>query len=154
MNQSIGNVALYNIIVVFLVITFSFLAGTISYSKAFRVNSKIINAVEEYEGYNTLSSTAIDKALGNIGYRLTTSSNKSSCPKRGNSDAYQKIGDKYAYCIYEFADADGYYHWGVTTYIFLDIPVVGDMIEIPIYSTSDSYYRFPLVAPSTDDSNL
>ena len=57
MNQSVGSIALYNIVLIFIVIVFAFLAATVSYSKAFRVNSRIIFAIEKYEGYNDLKQS-------------------------------------------------------------------------------------------------
>ena len=51
MREGIGSVFLYNIIIVFIVITFGFLSASLSYMKAFKVNGKIANALEKYEGY-------------------------------------------------------------------------------------------------------
>lgn len=160
MRDSVGSVALYYIIIVFLIIVFAFLAGTISYSKAFRVNSRIVNSLEKYEGYNKEASAEIDQVLGNIGYQKNTSSNvvsasNANCHTKDGRQAYTAISGTYAYCVYEIKDTRAdYYHWGILTYLYIGIPVVGDMLKIPIYSESDSFYRFPLVAPSIDDSNM
>ncbi len=45
MREGIGSIALYNIIIVFITITFAILAGTLSYSEAFKANNRIINAI-------------------------------------------------------------------------------------------------------------
>ena len=55
MRESFGSVFLYNIIILFLFITFAFLSGTLSYTKAFKANSFIATAIEKFEGYNDLS---------------------------------------------------------------------------------------------------
>lgn len=154
MKESVGNVSLYNIIFTFLIITFSFLAAAISYSKAFRVNSKIIGALEQYEGYNSKAVADIDKILNGLGYQQVTASDNFSCPDKKGVKSYAYVGEsarKYAYCIYEFNDPNSYYHWGVTTYIYIDIPIINNLLELPIYSISDSYYRFPKEFPKNDN---
>ena len=46
MNQSVSYTYLLNIIIIFILVAFMVLMGTLSYTKAFRVNSKIANAIE------------------------------------------------------------------------------------------------------------
>ena len=98
MSQSVGSVALYNIVIVFLVIVFAFLAATISYSKAFRVNSRIIFAIEKYEGYNQLSADQIEDVLETLGY---TQDKNFTCPTRTENgqkyDPITRIYNNYAY---------------------------------------------------------
>lgn len=150
MNQSVGSVALYNIIIAFLIITFAFLAGAISYSKAFRVNSRIINSIEKYEGYNDKSKIEIDRILNGLGYKRATGNR--SCPVRNKAAAVSSsiANNQYVYCIYEYTGANNEYYWGVLTYMYIDVPVIGDALEIPIFSISDSFYRFPKTFPTID----
>jgi hypothetical protein len=154
MNESIGSVSLYNIIIAFLAITFAFLAGAVSYSKAFRVNTRIVQAIETYEGYNEQAITDINRQLNNLGYRQKPLGEYYSCPMKGDMQAKQTTVDaiysNYVYCVYEFPDGNDRYHYGVLTYIYIDIPIIGDLLEIPIYSISDSYYRFPTEFPKLD----
>ena len=63
MKQSISTSFMLNIVIIFIILVFAFLAGTLSYTKAFRVNSKIVNELEKYEGYNDLSKREIDRIL-------------------------------------------------------------------------------------------
>ena len=58
MRQAIGSVPMYNIIIIFIVITFGFLSATLSYMKAFKVNGRIAKALENYEGYNIFLTEA------------------------------------------------------------------------------------------------
>ena len=151
MKESVGSVALYNIIIAFLVIVFAFLAATISYSKAFRVNSRIINSLEKFEGYNSAASDEINKNLESIGYRRSTTTGSNSCPKKSGVLAKELISRNYHYCVYEINDPlPRYYHWGVLTYIYVDIPIIGNTLKIPIYTKSDSYYRFTIQYPKLD----
>ncbi len=152
MNDSVGSVALYNIVFIFLIITFAILAGTLSYSKAFRVGTRVITALETYDGYNDLSRQEIDRVMKGFGYKVADETISRKCPTKEGVKAIQSESDlkrqTYFYCVYEFKDKpsdpnDRNYHWGVVTYIYIDIPLVGDLLELPLYATSDSFYRFP-----------
>lgn len=68
MRESIGTSFMLNFIVLFIFLVFAFLAGTLSYYKAYRVNNYIVNAIEKYEGYNDYSKAEIEKGLSAIGY--------------------------------------------------------------------------------------
>lgn len=68
MRESIGTSFTLNFIVLFIFLVFAFLAGTLSYYKAYRVNNYIVNAIEKYEGYNDYSKAEIEKGLSAIGY--------------------------------------------------------------------------------------
>ena len=52
MKESISYTYLLNMMLVFIFVSFSVLLCVFSYSKAFRVNSKIAGALEKAEGYN------------------------------------------------------------------------------------------------------
>ena len=52
MKETIASTYLYTIIIIFLLIVFGFAGGLITYQKAYKVNSKIANAIEKAEGYN------------------------------------------------------------------------------------------------------
>lgn len=140
MNQSMGSVFTYNFIILFLVLMVAFLMGTISYNKAFRVNSRIINAIEKYEGYNGAASKEIDRSLGVIGYRRK---GEIKCPTKNNTNAMKNISGNFQYCIYEFPVGKDkkYYTYGVLTYIDFDLPIAGN-VKLPIYSKTNQIYQF------------
>ena len=139
MREGIGSAFLYNVIIVFLLILFAFLAGTLSYSKAFRVNSKILTTIEKYEGYNELSDTEINQILGTLGYSV----GRSNCPKRNGVEAMAKISDRYDYCVYYVPIDNCHYSYGVTTYIGLDLPIVS-LIKFPVYTESERIFHFEI----------
>ena len=144
MRQGIGSVFLYNLIIIFIFLLFTFLAGTVSYAKAFRVNSKIVSALETYEGYNILADDEIYKKLKGLGYKYNYG-NRKACPKRDVIDAV--IIDKgesvnYDYCIYLIKVDDYHFTYGVLTYMDLDFPIVGDLLRIPVYSKTKRIFRF------------
>lgn len=147
MKQGIGLTYTLNFIIVFIVITFAFLFGIMSYYKAFKVNSRVSNAVENHEGYNSLSIAEIDNVLNTLGYTKGTI----DCPEREyDGQKYTSLVSRnnpslnYALCIYEYpVDYDtGYFRYGVVTYIHLDVPLIGETLKLPVYSETEKIYQF------------
>lgn len=143
MREGIGSVFLYNIIIIFIVITFGFLSASLSYMKAFKVNGKIANSLEKYEGYNELSDIEISETLSTIGYRLAATM---ECPVRRQKnpvpDGVNKTKKNHEYCLYENKISEGYFTYGIVTYIHLDIPLIGGMFKLPIYSETEPIFKF------------
>ena len=152
MREGIGSVVLYNIIIVFIVITFGFLSATLSYVKAFKVNGKIANALEKFEGYNSLSAAEIRDSLNTIGYRqeqiecdTITHNGKTYIPVNENGISVSKIHE---FCLYEYNDKGNndfegnYFSYGIVTYIHVDIPVLGGFFKLPVISESESIFKF------------
>lgn len=141
MGRSMGSAFTLNLIAVFIVLVFAFLAGTLSYTKAFKVNSRIVSALEKYEGYNYLSKREIDETLSTIGY---IGGNSDGCSSSRNGGTLTKqASENFKYCIY-FFDNDGsskYYSYGVVTYMYIDLPVIGSSINIPIYAKTNRIYK-------------
>ena len=147
MREGIGSVFLYNIIIIFIVITFGFLSASLSYMKAFKVNGKIANALEKYEGYNELSDKEIFEVLNTIGYRISDVRCNS---RKHNGIAYNPVDPGnykvHEYCIYQYNQGTdfegGYFNYGIVTYIHLDIPIIGGIFKIPVYSETESIFKF------------
>ena len=148
MKESIGLTFTINIMIVFLFVAFAFILGTISYSKAFRANSVIVNALEKYEGYNMLAKKEIDGKLSTLGY---APGDGSSCPETRKSTF--GVGElvilddepQYReYCIYFFNnDGDNrHYSYGVVTYITFEFNVFGTTLKFPIFNHVRRIYRF------------
>lgn len=149
MRQAIGSVPMYNIIIVFIVLTFGFLAATLSYMKAFKVNGRIAKALENYEGYNSLSNAEINQTLSAIGYRIADPGSY-ECPIKNGKNAVAALSGqekKHQYCIYELDYYQNgnvktkYFNYGVLTYIFVDLPF-GFKIQIPVYSETEKIFHF------------
>lgn len=145
MKTAIGSTFMYNIILVFLVIVFAFLAGIMSYYKAFKINNRIVYSIEKFEGYNEKSINEIDKTLSTFGYDRSTP----SCEKvYDNMVLVSGAEPGYRYCIYVEREATigkagtgEYYSYGVMTYMTIDLPVV-KYIRIPIYTKTNQIYKF------------
>lgn len=143
MREGIGSISLYNIIIIFIAVTFALLAATMSYSKAFKVNSNIINALEIYEGYNDLSAAEIDRILLTLGYR-----------KENNNcgDKYNTLVDKGNNADFNFClnlerentkNYNGrYFTYKVTSYMYFDLPIVGDAFKVPVTTKTSRIFCF------------
>lgn len=141
MREGIGLTYTLNFIIIFIVITFAFLFGIMSYYKAFKVNSRISNAIENHEGYNSLSIDEINKVLNTIGY----TKGSVNCPTRN----YKKIdynsisSNDYAMCVYKYpVNSSGYFRYGIVTYINIDIPIIGKTLKLPVYTETEKIYKF------------
>lgn len=138
MKEAIGSVPLYNFIILFIVIAFGFLAATVTYFKAFKLNSSISFALEKFEGLNSESIKEINDSLEKMGYRKD---NNKNCPNKAKMSLVSTSGIDYPICIYESGLNSGYFNYGITTFIYLDMPIVG-LVKIPIYTESEKLYRF------------
>lgn len=158
MKESISYTYLLNMMLVFIVISFCVIAAVFSYSKAYRVNSKIASALEEAEGYNELSKAEITRLISSFGYQQIGTKCKSREETITTIDAYGKAStNTYSvdafdgttgYCIYEFVgeDANGdnkpdYHYYGITTYMMFDFPII-NLLKIPVYNTTEKIYYF------------
>lgn len=138
MRQSIGYPTMLGIIITFIVITFAFLSATLSYMKGFKVNSQVTGILEKYEGYNSLSEAGIKNALDTLGYRKGTSNCK-------DQEGYKSMNySGHDICIYEQenATAGDYFKYKIITYIYMDVPVIGQRIKLPVVSYSERIYYF------------
>ncbi|MBE6144780.1 MAG: hypothetical protein E7169_04325 [Firmicutes bacterium] len=142
MRESIGSTFLYNIIIIFIVIIFGILAATLTYYKAFKVNTRIITSIEKFEGYNSLAITEIQNTLTTVGYMFKE---EHKCPSTKDGGVLQTEDKKFRYCVYYFdssKEGTKYYSYGVITYITIDFPIVNLYLQIPIYTKSNRIYKF------------
>ena len=152
MRESIGSTFLYNIIFLFIIIVMFLLTATLNYYKGYKVNSYVLHSIEKYNGYNTKSQDDIDRILTGIGY----SSENGGCSPRGGSFLLTN-NNIHDYCVYYFPDdrsrlekkeelTDGsgrplYYSYGVTTFISIELPIVGKF-KVPVFTKGERIYRF------------
>ena len=118
-----------------------------SYYKAFKVNNRIVYAIEKFEGYNDESIKEIDKILSTLGYdRDTRNLNCSESYK--NMTLVTSTKPDFRYCIYvdENHKSGTYYVYGVKTYMSIDLPIVS-WIRIPIFTKTNQIYKFTKTEP-------
>ena len=160
MKESIGSTFLYNIIFIFIIIVFGLIAATLNYYKGFKINVRILQSIQKNSGYNATSKKDIDRILSGLGYTSERNGIQNTCPKRDGISAITSnragAGDTaYLYCVYYYPNENGakdnnsktkegksrYYAYGVTTYIYVDLPIVGQF-KVPVFSKGERLYRF------------
>lgn len=134
MKESISYTYLLNMMLVFIFVSFSVILVTISYTKAYRINSKIAGAIETAEGYNDKSIAEINRLISAFGYQQPNI----TCKERSSGELIET--DIKGICIYEI-DNDNYYSYGITTYMLFDLPLV-NKLRIPVYNTTEKIYKF------------
>lgn len=134
MKESVSYTFLLDIIIVFIAISFFAIISIMSYSKAYRVNSKIVNAIEINEGYNKYAKEKIEEIITSYGYQRISK----KCPIKDGQSAINTNNNTTSdgVCIYMFDDknSNGTYRYGVITYMSYDFPIIGSLIRIPVYT--------------------
>lgn len=156
MREAIGNVFVFNFIIVFVIIFIGLFATSSSYSKASKVKNTILDIVEEHADELTNVdqipediTTEIETMLSKVGYRLNKNK-KNKCPDVLNGVLMNDFSN-YHYCIYKHNKADdntsdngnlprrGNYYT-VITYMYFDIPLIGDNLEFPVKGQTRTYF--------------
>lgn len=133
MKEAIGTSLVFNLMMIFIGVLIVILVSSISYSKAFKIRNRILDRIQEYEGYNVESGVvdAIENDLKDIGYRIVDTNNCEEY-KREGADLLTNTSGGYNYCVQRYKTTEGFYY-GVTVFINFDIPLVGNYINIPVY---------------------
>lgn len=143
MREAIANAGVFNLIIVFVIILLAFFIGSLSYSKAFKVKNKIIEEIEKDQGIEKNTIDNIENWMNEIGYRAIDGNFQ--CPEfESNKESRGRIimgKKKYQYCIYEYDTCKGIKedertkcgkYYGAIAYMYFDVPIIGDMIRIPV----------------------
>lgn len=140
MRESIANSYIFNIIIVFVGIIIVILIGSLSYSKTFKVKTKVVNIIEKYKGYNNYEvRQEIDNYLKSTGYTVTRTKNRGTCPDVNGVKAINTIKN-YDYCIYRFNTVKGSYY-RITVFISFDIPIISSYVRIPMSGETRIIYE-------------
>ena len=141
MKESIGNSYLFGMVIALVGILFLILIGSLSYSKAFKVKTRIIEIIEKNNEYNEEDvKTEIDNYLKTAGYTVTRTNNRNVCAELNGTKAINTKDKNYDYCIYRFDTVKGpYYH--VTVFISFDIPVISTYLKIPVSGETKVIYE-------------
>ena len=160
MKESISYSFLLNIVIVFIFICAAIIMGMFSYNKAFRANTIILRAIEKYEGYNCASKEEISKNLGTIGYNVpfthTCKKSEKNCVVAETNKfkvvSYNLDGPTDGDYVNDttgslFVDANNSsqtrnYRYAVTTYMYIDVPVVNQLIKMSVTSRTNTMYEF------------
>lgn len=163
MKESIGYTVSLNIVITFIIIIITFLCSALIYFKSNKVSNVITETIEKYEGYNTEAINEITMKLSSLGYnekeikcdKTVESSyiNKATCPLLDNGPGDGKNG----YCVYICEESEKkvnsnisssgnnttyYYYYKIKTNMMLNIPIINDILDIPIFSNTNRLYDF------------
>jgi len=140
MKEAIGTSMVFNLMMIFVGVFIIILIGSISYSKGFKIRNRIIDRIEEYQGFNNGDvKTAIENDLKAIGYKIVE---KQNCAHNGVSEEQilTTSYNDYNYCVYEFKTSKGNYY-GVKVFISFEFPLIGSYINIPLYGETRIIYE-------------
>ena len=151
MKESVGYTVTLNIVITFIIIIFAFLSAALIYFKSNKVSNVITETIQKYEGYNYIAQNEIDAKLTSIGY----SRKPVNCDKY-----YYKLSDKEqkecpiskklnegkdGYCVFEcreMFDGEYYYYYKISTNLVFNVPIINEMLDIPIFSNTSRLYDF------------
>lgn len=155
MKESMAGTWIFGIVALFIVLFSSFIAYSISYTKAFKVKNEILNYIEQDEGF-VKSSNVNDPAK--MITDITDTSTEAKAARLIDSMGYNSASvsctgygeEQYGgYCIAKICknSEDGTSQtinsqvvYKVTTFIKVNIPVVNINIKLPIKGETKSLY--------------
>lgn len=156
MKESIGNAFVFGIFTIFAFLTLLILTVSINYSRASKIKDRLLSKVQAYaeSSANIKSDGSIDMIdfesedflyeieheLASLGYRRNAGGySQNNCPNKEGAIPMNS-NSNYKYCIYAYDTSRGYYY-GVTTYMYFDIPIIGTTLEFPIYGETRVIYN-------------
>ncbi len=161
MKESIGYTVTLNIMIVFITIIVAFLCAALIYFKSNKVSNVITGVIEEYEGYNISSINEISMQLSSLGY----GSHGINCSATVEDDGARRIKAENGshnvdrdglcklvsttngtgingYCVYLCMENVDYYYYKIRTNMMINIPIINDIMDIPVYSNTNRLYNF------------
>jgi len=153
MKESIGNSFIFYIVIIFVFIFIALFVGSTSYTKAFKVKNRIISIIEKHNdtpskavkdngGLDTTIKDEITLNLKTVGYRVKKPGEADRCDRYFQKHYSNQLASSYIvaktgtsthdYCIARFDTPKGSYY-AVIAYMYLDVPVIGSKLSIPIY---------------------
>ncbi len=163
MKESVGYTVSLNIMIIFITIIVAFLCAALIYFKSNKVSNIITSGIEKYEGYNNTSINEISMNLTSIGYgshSLETSCREENpVEDKGTfSGTCNLLGDEFVnaqgqigYCVYICYEEDNfedgiykgeYYYYKIRTNMMINVPILNNFLDIPIYSNTNRLYNF------------
>lgn len=156
MKESIGYSVSINIVITFIIILFAFLSAAVVYFKTNKASNILVDTIQKYEGYNKTAKKEILSKINTLGYgshsikcnaKLDTESAyianaKAKCTYVDPDNA--AVNNNVGYCVYRCVDTgyEDYYYYKVRVNMMINVPVVGDLLDIPIYSNTDRILDF------------
>ncbi len=143
MRDAFGGVFSIQFLLVFLAIIICIVAIIMNYAKVFRVKNKVIDYIEQYQGYTTNAQEKIDDYLTGINYHVRLSNKDKQNASNNNYPSIVtnpnnlEVGDtycdnhNYGYCVTKTSNKKGNYYL-VTVYLNFNFPAVNINFNLPI----------------------
>ena len=157
MNEAIGETVSLGLVMFFIVIISSYLAFTINYSKAFKVKSKLIDIIQDYDNDMTNSkiSEEMNSYIKEVGYSAGESYTKKNCTGVGDSEtSYTAVPNQgWCYKIIETQEANSgsgsveykRRYVKVKTFVSIDIPIFNNIFPniryFTVYGSTKATYE-------------
>lgn len=142
MREALGNTFIMNIVITIVVIIIAVVISSLSYTKAFKVKNMIVSTIESNNGFNDAARKEIDANLKTMGYRVNRNGIQ-SCEMDNMSGYDYKVltnSNSYRYCVVQIKTSKGYYY-RVASYMYFDIPIIGDKMEFPVHGETKTFYN-------------
>ena len=146
MREAIGQSFLVTLVAILVGVIMLVLVFSIVYSKTYKIKTKIVDIMEKYKGNENVYEAAhneINEYLTGIGYKKNANSIQDCDPVNGVS-ALNTLSETYRYCIYEFDSGEGLNrgkYYGVKVFIYFEFPIIGDILEIPVYGETEVFFN-------------
>jgi hypothetical protein len=140
MREGIGQAFLFTLVGIIVGFIVILLISSMVYSKTYKIKTKLIDIIDKYDGDISSARYEIQQYLTDIGYRKNTN-NYQSCPSKSGGTILNN-NDIYHYCLYEFnTDSNKGKYYGALVYIYFDIPLVGHLLEFPVYGETEVFFE-------------
>lgn len=132
MKESIGNAFVLGLVVTFVTLLILFFATSLSYTKAFKVKNRIVSIIEKYGEYNNDARLEINQNLSEMGYRVN---HDEACTSRfpNSTVLTDPANTDYRYCVQVYDAGERGKYYGVTAYMYFEVPLIGKALEFPVY---------------------
>lgn len=147
MREAVGNSLVMGMVAAIIGIIMIFFVGSISYSKAYKVKNKIINIIEENNGWNTEKmEDNIDDYLREVGYQVGAGAGLAECKSSGRANetvVYTPNDTGYNYCVIKYCqNGQKNCYYKVITYMRFEFPVIGSILEFPVKGETKTFGYF------------
>lgn len=143
MNQAFGGAFLIQIALTFLFIYIGVLGFAMNYAKVFSMKNKLIEIVEQYEGFDNSIGSGFQNDLRAAQSKLkyTGAETNQPCVSKGN-EVVVNNGDYNLYCVTRVTASNRTEYFKVVLYIQFDIPFINKMPPIPVTGETRYLYNF------------
>ena len=142
MSDATGQAGLLNIMLAIIAIIIVLLAGSISYSKSFRVKNRIIDIIEKHNSYDMAAREEVEQTLSKLGYRTASRSDYNTLCKDVDGFVKVNLTSNYLYCVYTTSDSNNDIQtYKVVAYMYFDIPFLSNTIKIPVSGMTKTLYK-------------